>query len=226
MTMASQCFHHLPHHYVTWTINLARTIYPRVHHIHPTRASRPMFILCDSTITPSHKSISFCLHSWTCVLDFSLLRGASGLSILCTQITVCLCPVCGCTHSDSPSPLLTLPSPASCRLTGHRPVHAALLCTYRSAKPTSALRLRHVIGLPSSLRCVLMHYLFNDPSKGEYPGARVGSGVVGRRRGVSLAEELSVIHCVRLHLHLLRRLTCCSLPMHMVVVYRIYSIVL
>ena len=128
-----------------------------------------------------------------------------------------------CAHLDSPSPLLTLLSPVSCRLTGHRPVHAAPLCTYRSA--TSALRLHHVFGLPSSLRCVLMHYVFNDPSKGEYPGARVGSGVVGRRRGVSLAEELSVIHCVRFHLHLLRRLMCC-LPMHMVVVYRIYSIVL
>ena len=59
---------------------LAYTIYPRVHHIHPTRASRPIFIFkCDSTITPSHKSISFRLCSWTCVLDFSLLRGASVL---------------------------------------------------------------------------------------------------------------------------------------------------
>jgi hypothetical protein len=50
--------------------------------------------------------------------------------------------------SDSPSSLLALFSLASRCLTGHRSVHVVPLCTYRSA--TSAFRLRHVIGLPSS----------------------------------------------------------------------------
>jgi len=50
--------------------------------------------------------------------------------------------------SDSPLSLLALFLLASHRFTGHRSVHVAPLCAYRPA--TSAFRLRHVIGLPSS----------------------------------------------------------------------------
>ena len=70
------------------------------------------------------------------------------LSTLCTPIAVCSCPVCQ-SRSDSSSPLLALFSLAPRCFTGHRSVHVAPLCTYRSAA-TSTFRLRHDIGLSSS----------------------------------------------------------------------------
>jgi len=141
--MASQCFHRLPHHYVTWTIWPTPSIpaciisTPREHHDQ---------YLFSSATQPSHHPTS--QFRFVYALGLVCLISHYYAVPQCSTHPNRSCPVCGCTHSDSPSPLLTPPSPASRRLTGHRPVHAAPLRTYRSA--TSALRLRHVIGLPSS----------------------------------------------------------------------------
>jgi hypothetical protein len=93
----------------------------------------PSLVVCERLLC----FISLILNhpfNWTCALDFSLLRCASVLyapqSLYARAQSVCQW---ASTHSDSPSPLLALPSPASCRLTGHRPVHAAPLRTYHSA---------------------------------------------------------------------------------------------
>ena len=94
--------------------------------------------------------------SWPYMIINWLLRRSVRLSILldlcvwfrCASVLYAPQSLSARSRSDSPPSLLALFLFASRCFTGHRSVHVVLLCAYRPS--TSAFRLHHVIGLPSS----------------------------------------------------------------------------